>query len=519
MPGAVAELDALGVHPHGRRADRDPLPRRLDRRSRGDARFARGPGRGVRRTVLHDALAERGRRRRRRHRARGPVARVENRGDHVLVDGEPARHLVAADGLHSPVRRLARARRARRRPAPLRAALPRAAGAVDVVRRGALVAAGGGLRDPGRRRPASGWPCSATAGVALRRAARPTSRCCAERLTGRAAAGAAAPGRCASAPRPRSAGRVLLVGDAAGYVDALTGEGIALGLAQARAAVAAVARRRPERYERPGDRLGAAPRRCSPRGCCRRPPTPPCAAGARARRRRGCRGCSAPPSTSSRGRRDGPARTSRWCCSTRTARPSAPPTRRSVHHADTPLHLAFSCYLFDDGGPAAGHPAGAVQARPSPACGPTACCGHPAPGEPIEDAVRRRVRAGARHHARPTCGWCCPRFRYRARDAERRRRERDVPGVRRRPRPTRSRPTPPRSRTRRWEPWAEFREAVLDGSRDVSARGAASRSPSCPPTRCRPRPRTPRTSRPPRRSAGGPEVPRSAVSAPARVTP
>ena len=37
----------------------------------------------------------------------------------------------------------------------------------------------------------------------------------------------------------RVAGRVLLVGDAGGYVDALTGEGISLGMAQARAAVSA----------------------------------------------------------------------------------------------------------------------------------------------------------------------------------------------------------------------------------------------------------------------------------------
>ena len=36
----------------------------------------------------------------------GAVADVEDAGDHVLVDGEPARHLVAADGLHSPVRRM-----------------------------------------------------------------------------------------------------------------------------------------------------------------------------------------------------------------------------------------------------------------------------------------------------------------------------------------------------------------------------------------------------------------------------
>jgi flavin-dependent dehydrogenase len=42
---------------------------------------------------------------------------------------------------------------------------------------------------------------------------------------------------------------VLLVGDAAGYVDALTGEGIALGLGHARAAVAAIVDDDPARYE------------------------------------------------------------------------------------------------------------------------------------------------------------------------------------------------------------------------------------------------------------------------------
>jgi flavin-dependent dehydrogenase len=48
---------------------------------------------------------------------------------------------------------------------------------------------------------------------------------------------------------------VLLVGDAAGYVDALTGEGIAVGVAQARAAVAAVAAGNPARYERAWRRI------------------------------------------------------------------------------------------------------------------------------------------------------------------------------------------------------------------------------------------------------------------------
>jgi flavin-dependent dehydrogenase len=50
--------------------------------------------------------------------------------------------------------------------------------------------------------------------------------------------------------RSRVAGRVLLVGDAGGYVDALTGEGVALALAQARAAVGAIVAGDPDRYER-----------------------------------------------------------------------------------------------------------------------------------------------------------------------------------------------------------------------------------------------------------------------------
>ena len=43
---------------------------------------------------------------------------------------------------------------------------------------------------------------------------------------------------------------MLLVGDAAGYVDALTGEGIAVGLASARALVDCVSVDDPARYEK-----------------------------------------------------------------------------------------------------------------------------------------------------------------------------------------------------------------------------------------------------------------------------
>ena len=53
----------------------------------------------------------------------------------------------------------------------------------------------------------------------------------------------------------RAVGRVLLVGDAAGYVDALTGEGIGLAFGAAELAVDCVVRDRPDEYDRRGRRL------------------------------------------------------------------------------------------------------------------------------------------------------------------------------------------------------------------------------------------------------------------------
>jgi flavin-dependent dehydrogenase len=55
--------------------------------------------------------------------------------------------------------------------------------------------------------------------------------------------------------RSRTAGRVLLVGDAAGYVDALTGEGLGISFSAAELLVNCVAADRPTDYDRQWRRM------------------------------------------------------------------------------------------------------------------------------------------------------------------------------------------------------------------------------------------------------------------------
>lgn len=244
MPGAVSALADLGVDPVGQSLRGI---RYVAGDASADARFRHGPGRGVRRTTLHDALAA-------AVESVGisvvprSVGEVRQDGGGVRVDGATARYLIAADGLHSPVRRMlgmdAPVHGARRYGLRCHAEVAPWTDHVEVHWADAVEAY---LTPVGPR----------LVGVAMLTSRRASFD---ELLTGfpviraRLAGSAMSRVRGAGPLRQRSvrrvSGRVLLVGDASGYVDALTGEGIALGLAQARAAVAAIAAGRPSSYER-----------------------------------------------------------------------------------------------------------------------------------------------------------------------------------------------------------------------------------------------------------------------------
>jgi flavin-dependent dehydrogenase len=238
MPGAVAALARIGVH-----LDGAPIAgfRYVDSMTSAEHRFAGAPGLGVRRTTLHQALSERadelgvGR-------VDARVTDVVQHPEGVTVGDVRAPWLFACDGLHSTVRkrvglerpasnRVDRRRFGLRRHFALESwtDLVEVHWAVDAE--AYVTPLAGGLVGVAVLGPPHTDFDEALAGMPelssrLRDAVTVDSLRGAGPLRQRTTA--------------RSSGRVLLLGDASGYVDALTGEGIRIGLGHARAAVEAI---------------------------------------------------------------------------------------------------------------------------------------------------------------------------------------------------------------------------------------------------------------------------------------
>jgi len=252
MPGAIPLLARLGVFPKGRDLAG------VTYRSGGHAvshRFSGGVGKGVRRTELHGSL---------RSRSEelgvvfveasvGSVTETESGLVTSCSNGNSiqGRYLIAADGLHSSI--------------------AKAAGLVKVLspRRSKRF----GIRQHFHVEPWSEFievfytktaevyitPVSEDqVGVAV---LGPKSTdfeqtiASIPELAGRLRGASPASQRSGAGSFPqlttaRTKGRILLVGDASGYVDAITGEGLRLGFAQARVAIECILSDKPASYEK-----------------------------------------------------------------------------------------------------------------------------------------------------------------------------------------------------------------------------------------------------------------------------
>lgn len=238
QPAGVAALDRLGVRPAGVPFVGIHYADAVDPTLFADGTFRHGAGLGVRRTTLHAALREVA--------AGLSIPVVRSRLDRL----DSARFTIGADGLSSTIAaainppivkrgRLGLRRHYRIAPWSERVEVYFADGAEAYVTPVAADEVGIALLFDG---PAHGG--DATFERLLPHFPLVTARLAGATASSKTRGG----GPFERRVRRQVHGNVLLVGDAAGYIDPLTGEGIALGLRTAEAAIACIVRGTPEAY-------------------------------------------------------------------------------------------------------------------------------------------------------------------------------------------------------------------------------------------------------------------------------
>jgi len=256
MPEAIERLAELGVDPAGREFHGI---RYVQGRHTAEARFSAGPGRGVRRVTLHAAMHERAVDAGVRFHV-GRVTNITPLPDGVKAAGITARYAVAADGLHSTVRASigldAPARGRQRFGVRQHFRIEPWTDLVEVH----------WLRDAEMYvTPVSddvvGFSVLGGRPLSLQQSLAQLPAIAARLVGAQPVSSERGAGPLRQATSARTAGRVLLVGDAAGYIDALTGEGLRMGFAEAEAAIDAIVRDDPGSYEQEWERLTRSYRR------------------------------------------------------------------------------------------------------------------------------------------------------------------------------------------------------------------------------------------------------------------
>jgi len=251
MPGVRPLLDELGIDPPG--LELVGVSYRQNTIS-VDHTFPGNPGRGVRRTVLIDAL-----------RAKADELGIERQlsrvttvraGSHSvslgLADGShlDAAYVVACDGLHSTVAKelgVIRPQKKRGRRYGLRQhfSTPPWSSFIEVYYAGSSE-----LYITPVDSHTVGVAVLGPKGVNLAESISQVPEVTARLAGAHSASSLRGAGPFPHRVRKARVGRVLFVGDAAGYVDAITGEGLRVGFAQAREAIRAIATERPGSYPR-----------------------------------------------------------------------------------------------------------------------------------------------------------------------------------------------------------------------------------------------------------------------------